>query len=315
MSAIALASTTNLAREDWLKIRKSGIGGSDASAIAGLNRWRSPIEIWMEKTGRLDDQELGEAAYWGTVLEDVVAKEFSKRSGLKVQRRNAILQHPKHEFMLANIDRMIHDKERGKGILECKTAGEYKKGEWEDGLIPEEYALQVHHYLMVTGLDFARIAVLIGGNKFEIRDIDRDEEIIDYLTKIESDFWQLVKNGTPPPMDGSDSASKLLKLIYPQSIPTSIELPDSQSLVDDFLRLQEMEKEIAAKKDTAANKLKDMMGENELGYTPGHKLSWKTVNTKRFDTNAFKINHMDLYEQFINETKSRRFTVALNKRK
>jgi putative phage-type endonuclease len=315
MSAVALASTNNLTREEWLTWRRKGIGGSDASGIAGLNRWRSPIEIWMEKTGQLEPQELGEAAYWGTVLEDVVAKEFSKRSGLKVQRRNAILQHPKHEFMLANIDRMIHDKDRGKGILECKTAGEYKKGEWEDGLIPEEYALQVHHYLAVTGLQFARIAVLIGGNKFEVRDIERDDEIVDYLYKIESDFWQLVKNGTPPDMDGSTSATNLLKIMYPQSIPTSIELPDADSMVEDFLRLQEMEKDIVTKKDSVANKLKKMIGENELGYTPSHKLSWKTVNTKRFDSNTFKVSHEDLYEQFINETTSRRFTVSQNKKK
>ena len=180
MSAIALASTNNLTKEQWLEFRKKGIGGSDASAIAGMNRWKSPIQIWMEKTGQIEPEEPGEAAYWGTVLEDVVAKEFSKRSGLKVQRRNAILQHPKHEFMLANIDRMITDPERGKGILECKTAGEYKKSEWEEGLIPEEYALQVHHYLMVTGLQFARIAVLIGGNKFEIRDKYGEEQFMQW---------------------------------------------------------------------------------------------------------------------------------------
>lgn len=316
MGAIALASTNNLTREQWLEYRKLGIGGSDASAIAGLNRWKSPMEVWMEKTGQIQPEDLGEAAYWGTVLEDVVAREFSRRSGLKIQKRNAILQHPKYEFMLANIDRMIHDPERGKGVLECKTAGEYKKSEWEDGLIPEEYALQVYHYLMVTGLDFARIAVLIGGNKFEIRDIDRDEEIIDYLTKIESDFWQLVKKGTPPEMDGSDSASKLLKIMYPDSQPTSIDLDiEAEQMVQDFLRLQEMEKSIESEKDALANKLKNMMAHNELAYTQSHKLSWKTIITKRFDANAFKVDHEELYKQFINESKSRRFTVSANKKK
>jgi putative phage-type endonuclease len=315
MSAIALASTNDMTREQWLAWRKKGIGGSDVSAIAGMNRWKSPIEVWMEKVGQLEPKELGEAAYWGTVLEDIVAKEYSKRSGLKVQRRNAILQHPKHEFMLANVDRMIHDVDRGKGILECKTAGEYKKGEWEEDNIPEEYALQVHHYLAVTGLQFARIAVLIGGNKFEIRDIERDEEIVDYLTKIESDFWQLVKSGTAPEMDGSQSASDLLKIMYPNSNSSSIELPYSGQMVEDFLRLQEMEKEIKLRKDEVANKLKNQIGENELAYTSDHKLSWKSLTTKRFDTEKFKLSNAELYNQFINETNSRRFTASPLKKK
>lgn len=310
MNAIALASTSKISREQWLEFRRQGIGGSDVSAIAGLNRWKSPIEVWMEKTGQLQDKEVGEAAYWGNVLEDVVAREFSRRTGLKVQKRNAILQHPKHLHMLANIDRMIVDKDMGRGILECKTANEYKKGEWEEELIPEEYALQVHHYLAVTGLKFARIAVLIGGNKFEIRDIERDEEIIEYLVKIESDFWQLVKSNTPPAMDGSGSATELLKALYPNSNQASIELPEAENLVEDFLRFQAMEKEIGTEKDAVANRIKNLMGENETAYTLTHKISWKSLTTNRFDTNGFKAAHKDLYNQFVNESPSRRFTIG-----
>jgi putative phage-type endonuclease len=312
MNAIALASTNKLSREEWLGYRKQGVGGSDVSAIAGLNRWKSPIEVWMEKTGQIESEELGEAAYWGTTLEDIVAREYAKRSGQKVQKRNAILQHPKYKFMLANVDRMIVDKDRGRGILECKTTNEYKKGEWDDDKIPEEYAIQVHHYLAVTGLQFAKIAVLIGGNKFEIKDIERDEEIIDYLIKIESDFWQLVKSNVAPPMDGSDSAVELLKRLYPNSNTSSIELKSdmAERLVADFLRFQEMEKEVETQKNQAANMIKELMGENETAYTSGYKVGWKSLVTKRFDANSFKVLHKDLYSQFINETGSRRFTVT-----
>jgi putative phage-type endonuclease len=310
MAAIALASTRNMTKEQWLEYRKLGIGGSDVSAIAGMNRWKSPIEVWMEKTGQLESKELGEAAYWGTMLEDVVAREYAKRSGLRVQKRNAILQHPKHTFMLANVDRIIHDKDRGRGILECKTTNEYKKGEWEEEKIPEEYAIQVHHYLAVTGLQFARIAVLIGGNKFEIKDIERDEEIIDHLVKIESDFWQLVQSNTPPEMDGSSSSTELLKYLYPNSNQSSIELPEAGSMVEEFLMLQEMEKTIGTKKDAVANKIKQMMGENENAYTLTHKIGWKSLITNRFDTNGFKAAHKDLYKEFVNETPSRRFTIG-----
>lgn len=314
MAAISLASTKNMTKEQWHTTRRLGIGGSDVSAIAGMNRWKSPIEVWMEKTGQIESKELGEAAYWGTTLEDVVAREYAKRSGLRVQKRNAILQHPKHKFMLANVDRIIHDKDRGRGILECKTTNEYKKGEWEEDKIPEEYAIQVHHYLAVTGLQFARIAVLIGGNKFEIKDIERDEEIIDYLIKIESDFWQMVEKNIPPEMDGSSSATELLKYLYPNSNQASIELPQAESMVEEFLMLQEMEKTIGTKKDSIANQIKQMMGENETAFTLTHKIGWKSLITNRFNTTGFKVAHKELYNEFVNETPSRRFTVGNIKR-
>lgn len=141
-------------------------------------------------------------------------------------RRNAILQHPKYTFMLANIDRYIMDNERGRGILECKTANEYFKGEWDGDKIPEHYLIQIQHYLAVTGLEYAYIAVLIGGNKFRMKQIDRDDEIIDYLVKIESDFWHLVENEIPPEMDGSDASKELLAKLYPEAKQeSSIELP------------------------------------------------------------------------------------------
>ena len=311
MGAIALASTSNMSRDEWHKWRRLGIGGSDASAVAGLNRWRGPIEVWMEKMGKLEPRELGEAAYWGTTLEDIVAKEFAKRSGLKVQKRNAILRHPKYEFMLANLDRVINDSEKGKGILECKTAGEYSKSEWDDGNIPEEYALQVHHYLAVTGYSFARIAVLIGGNKFEVRDIERDEEIIDYLVKIESDFWQLVREGRQPELNEMSVNPEVLKLLYPESNGLVVSLSDDvEKLVEQFKMLQEMEKEIVTKKDEMADRIKSHMGANEIGRTPNYKLNWKSIISRRFDTASFKTKHKDLYDMFSSESSSRRFTVA-----
>ena len=97
MSAQILVSTLNMDRNEWLEYRKRGIGGSDAAAVAGLNPWKSPMAVWLEKTGRVEPEEPGEAAYWGTVLEDVVAKEFSLRTGIKVRREmpfSSILSTP-----------------------------------------------------------------------------------------------------------------------------------------------------------------------------------------------------------------------------
>ena len=104
MSAKILASTENMAYEDWLEYRKQGIGGSDASVVCGINRYKSPVELWMEKTGQLLAQEAGEAAYWGTQLEALVRAEFTKRTGIEVKIVSQLLQSEEHPFMLANLD-------------------------------------------------------------------------------------------------------------------------------------------------------------------------------------------------------------------
>lgn len=102
--AVVLASTENMSYEDWLEHRKLGIGGSDASVVCGINKYKSPVELWMDKTGQLPPQEAGEAAYWGTLLESIVRAEFTKRTGIEVTKPSVILQSEEHPFMLANLD-------------------------------------------------------------------------------------------------------------------------------------------------------------------------------------------------------------------
>ncbi|MDE7246666.1 MAG: YqaJ viral recombinase family protein, partial [Lachnospiraceae bacterium] len=144
MSAIIVASTKNMPYEEWLELRKQGIGGSDASVVCGINRYRSPVELWMDKTGQLPYQEAGEAAYWGTQLESLVRAEFTKRTGIKVSQASHLLQSEEYPFMLANLDGTCEVPDVGTCIFEAKTASAYKAGEWEDS-IPDEYQLQVQH--------------------------------------------------------------------------------------------------------------------------------------------------------------------------
>ncbi len=107
MSIKVLAATENMSYEDWLEHRKLGIGGSDASVVCGVSRYKSPVELWMEKTNQLPTQEAGEAAYWGTQLEPFVRAEFTKRTGIEVDLVKQLLQSEKHPFMLANLDGIL----------------------------------------------------------------------------------------------------------------------------------------------------------------------------------------------------------------
>ena len=162
--AVILVSTETMSYEDWLEYRKLGLGGSDASVVCGINKYKSPVELWMEKTNQLQAQEAGEAAYWGTQLEPFVREEFTKRTGIEVAKPDVILQSEEHPFMLANLDGICEVPGVGTCIFEAKTAAANKAGEWEDA-IPDEYMLQVQHCMAVTGYQGTYIAVLIGATR------------------------------------------------------------------------------------------------------------------------------------------------------
>ncbi|PGS04820.1 hypothetical protein COC45_28060 [Bacillus cereus] len=310
MQAKVLVNTLNMDHDQWLQARTLGIGGSDVSAIAGLNKWKSAVQVFLEKTQAIEKEDIqSEAAYFGNVLEEVVAKEFAKRTDLKVQRRNAILQHPEYPWMLANVDRLIVGERVG---LECKTASEYLKKEWEDEEVPAAYLLQCQHYMAVTGYEAWWIAVLIGGNKFVHKKIERDEELIQYLIDIEKDFWlNNVEKNEPPMFDGSDASTELLKHLYPESIADSfVSLGKQEELLIEAR--DQVDREIKVLQEQKAeyeNKIKAKLGTNEVGGTENYKIYWKSYTTNRFDSKRFKAEHPDLYEQYVKESKSRKFTV------
>lgn len=305
-----LVSTENLLYADWLEWRKKGIGGSDASVVCGINRYKSPVELWMEKTDQLQPQEAGESAYWGTILEAVVREEFTKRTGLEVCLVKQLLQSEEHPFMLANLDGICNHPDYGTCIFEAKTATAYKAGEWEDS-IPDEYYLQIQHYMAVTGYRGAYIAVLVGGNTFKWRFVERDEELIATLIRLEADFWHHVEDLTPPPLDGSDASAKFLSEQFPNSVPQShIDLPDNAAdLFRQYDAACEQLETATEQKQQAENLLKQMMGDNEVGIAGERIITWKTVTQERLDTTTLKSEHPTLYQKYANKISYRRFSI------
>lgn len=304
-----LVSTEGLSREEWLRWRNNGIGGSDASIICGINKYKSPMQLWMEKTNRLVPEESGESAYWGTILEPIIRDEFIKRSGFQVLKEPHILQHENYPFMLANLDGIVSDPTNGKCIFEAKTASQYKQDQWNNG-IPDEYMLQVQHYFAVTGYSLAYVSVLIGGNQFKYTTIRRDDELIDMLIKLESDFWQRVEKDIPPPIDGSEASTELLNRLYSSSISDSITLPSEASeLIKKYEEYASEEKEIKLKKDDVSNKLKDMLREHEVGNINNRIISWKSITSEKFDSKKFQAEHPKLYRRYAIQSAYRRFSI------
>ena len=243
--ALRMVDTRSLPRQQWLEVRKKGTGSSDAAAAVGLCPYKSQLELWMEKTGRtVRQEEPGQDSpmYWGTLLEPYVATAYTERTGNKVRRLNAVLQHPTYSYMLANIDREVVGR-KDVQILECKTAGEFGSRLWRDG-VPEYVQLQVQHQLAVTGKQAADVAVLLCGQKLELHRIERDEDLIGRLIVLEARFWEHVTQDVPPSADGSESAARALRNLYPGT-DTTIDLTEDRQLCSDFQSLVALRDEIA----------------------------------------------------------------------
>jgi putative phage-type endonuclease len=295
--------------KELLELRKNGIGGSDVAGVMGLSRYSSPLRVYIDKTEPVVEQTDSEAAHWGNKLEAIVADEFCERTGKKVMRINRTLYHAQHDFILANIDRKIIGEN---ALLECKTTNQYKASEWRDEEIPIEYILQCMHYLAVTGYEKAYIAVLIGGQKFAFKEIDRDEKIIESMIEKEINFWKNhVETRIPPMIDGSKASTEILKYLYAEAVGEStIQLgpeydPIISLLTDKKIEAKKIEMEI----DLLENKLKEQIKTNESAMTDKYIITWKNVTTRRFDAKTFEIRHKELYNEFLTSSTYRRFNI------
>lgn len=310
MFANVLVETDKLSKEEWLKWRKRGIGGSDVSCLLGINKWKSEIELWLDKTNQTNEPPVeNEAMTWGTIMEPIIRNHFAEVTGKTVVELKAMLQHPEYPFMLADVDGITVDDKGNPAILEIKTASEYKRSEWEEG-VPAYYQTQVQHYLCVTGIPKAYVAVLVGGNSFKIYEVDADPEIQDMLIAVEKNFWNKVQNMIRPEMDGSDAAKNLLDSLYRGGVEEQIVMPEKAiEYVDAYIEACAEEDNAKAKKQEASNHIKEIMGDYDKATCLGHSISWKPVSSERLDTKALKEQEPEIYAKYVKTTVARRFTL------
>lgn len=318
--ALRLVNRLNLDREDWLAVRKTGIGGSDAAAAVGLNPYKSMLELWLEKTGR--DAELEKPnpndtthpVFWGTLLEPIVAAAYSQQTGNRVRKVNAVLRHPTVPFMLANLDREVTGLADVQ-ILECKTAGEFGSRLWRDG-VPEYVQLQVQHQLAVTGKQAAHVAVLLCGQKLDVHRIERDDELISRLVDLEGRFWQYVESDTPPPADGSDSADRALRCLFPRDAGSTVDFSDDRNLSSTFADLVTVRAEIESREQLEAKLkqcLQQAMGDASRALFETGEVTFKrSKDGSSVDLKRLLADHPELQQQYaITKPGSRRFLVSV----
>ena len=321
-----LINTKDLSREDWLEVRRQGIGSSDAAAACGIHPYLSMLELWMIKTGRMSSDIDASSnngidgyspLYWGNTLEPMVAKYYQEQTGNKVRRVNAVLQHPDpdNHFMLANLDYAITGSDEVQ-ILECKTAGEHGAKLWKHG-VPLYVTCQVQHQLAVTGKTAAHICVLLCGHEAKIYKVERDEHLIESIIEHERLFWQYVETDTPPTPDHSESAARALKQLYPKPKPSSkIDLRNDNGanrLFEQLLSYRASMEDIQQRHDQVKHQLQSLIKDHEMAIFDKGAISWKrSKDSVSLDTKAVIKAHPELLIQFSKTRQGSRRFVVLN---
>ena len=309
----------NLEHIEWLKSRRLGIGGSDVASILGLSKYKSPYQLWLDKTGRADvEDEQSEPAYWGNALEDIVAKEFQKRAGVKVQRVNKTLVHPQSDFARANIDRAVINPEisgnvRLKNgalttdhILECKTANQYMAKLWGNDTesVPDYYLVQCQWYMGITQTKKCSLAVLIGGQQFRMYEIDYDPELFDMLIEECSNFWHnhVLADVPPEPTTFDDVTHRWSK----HDPDTSIDDIDLTALIEEYKGLSADMKEAKAQQDDLKTQICSLIQEKETVLNGDKRLAtFKAQERTTIDSKALKAEYPELWKQFAKTSSTR----------
>lgn len=300
--ALKLVKTSELDRQQWLAVRQQGIGSSDAAAAVGLNPYKSPLELWMEKTGRDADLPKSDPSddttptYWGTLLEPLVAAQYSRRTGNRVRRVNAVLQHPTEAWMLANLDREVVGAPDVQ-VLECKTAGLNGARLWKEG-VPEYVQLQVMHQLAVTGKDAADVAVLICGQELQVHRITRDDDMIRHLIQLEREFWEFVRAETPPPADGSESADRALRALYPRDTGSTVDLRgdlEMAAVLSDLVSIRALLEEQAKREAQLKQRIQERMREATKALFDAGTVTWRrSKDSTSIDVERLARDHPEL---------------------
>lgn len=265
--------------------RKNYIGASEAAAAIGLSRWQTPLELWAAKTGQIELSQEETLPMWcGNELEEVVAKRFMLETGKKVRRDNSTIYHKCYPFLACHIDRKVEGEDT---ILQCKTASAWKEKEWDGEEIPHEYIIQEYHELACTGYKKAIIACLIGNHKFVIKEIYRDDKILNDLVTKEVHFWkEFVEKKIMPGVLSSDN--EILGRLFPQAHEGQvIQLSDIATRLCENLEALNQDKFVTEKLiEKARNELKAMIKDNEIGQTGTYQIKWCNVHKDEYIVKA-----------------------------
>jgi putative phage-type endonuclease len=279
------------AKAQWQQERRTGIGGSDAAAVLGLSPWKTDFDVWLEKRGEAPRQNPTEAMWWGTALEELVARRYSEATGHKLYNPQTIFRHHQHQQLLATPDRIaLIPSKRNRG-LEVKTASIYGADEWgAEGTdeIPQHYLVQCVHYMMVTDYQQWDVAVLIGGSDFRVYTVKRDLELEGQVRERLLNWWQKhIEEGVQPPMRGSTVDSWIKQRFPREQLEATFAGSEADVWAHKLLQVRQRLKLAELDEEEAKNNLKMAIGDRAGLIGGDWKATWKLAkDSTRVDWEA-----------------------------
>lgn len=299
-------NTLNMPKETWLKLRKKGIGGSDARSILNLNPYRSSVNVYMEKIDENIEIKSNMKMILGEKLEEFVAKEFCNQTGKKVRNLNGILRNHKYPYAIANLDKVVVSEN---AFLECVVTNSYLKKEWSEE-VSIHYQIQCYHYMAVTGASHCYVCALIGNEEIKIYKLDRDQELIDYIMEKEEEFWKKYILGDDIPLpDGSEDYSKFLKNRYKNIDEKPLNLFIESNKLSKLDTLNDMLKEIKLEKSKIEQEIQQEMKDHEVAFIGDRKITWKWQSRTTLDSKRLKKDYPDIVKDYMKTTETRVFKV------
>ena len=255
--------------------RTEFIGGSDIGTILGLNPWKSAYTLWAEKSGRIEPEDISdkEAVWWGTNMEELVAKRFCMKTGKKVKKTTYEFSCKEYPFLVAHVDRLGVGE---KFVLECKTTSARNRTNYNEGEIPPYHYAQVQFYLMLTGYKVGYLATKRDSD-FYVTKIDRNDEFIEDMKESAIAFWQMVQDGTEPDIDDSESTADTINQMYPESIQAVMDLSDYRQTVESRIAVATQIKSLESIKRQCDSVIKSAMEDCESAVCDEYKITWKTT--------------------------------------
>ncbi len=313
-----IADTREITHDEWLKLRRGGIGGSDAGPVMGMSPWSSPLSVWADKRGLLPPQDETDAMEYGKRMEPVLRQWFHDEvhKGLLLPVECAVEEYPfvlrsaEWPWAMANLDGIVlWNKERpdGFGVLELKTADRSQAKYWKQDEIPDGYFCQVQHYMAVTGSSFAYVFALVGKSPV-LRHVPRNDAFIKKLMESERSMWEMVLSGEMPAPSGMDIDDDVLSLLY-EGGGGEISLDAKSEQMARHVALGDEIKERKTERTEIGQQLKIAMGNAKRGTAPGYYCNWSRFKKHSVGVDRLRKEMPDIAQAFTREEAGERFTV------
>lgn len=282
-------------RAAWLQERRQRIQASECAAACGLDPFLSKFALYAEKAGLLGEapaveDDLSEAAYWGTVLEDPIARRFSELAERPIidHGRWTIAVNDDFPNVGATLDREIPPiaGDDGPGVLEVKAPGFLQRDRWTEGP-PTHILLQVHAQLLVTGWRWGIVAALFGGQDLRTFRVERDDDLLAAMLEHVDEFWRCVRYQTAPAPDASESSKETLRRLFPRDNGAEIDLPDLAAIAAEFEAAKVIHKEAERRVDALRNVLAAAIGHATTARIGSHTYTYKTVDVGTYTVKSF----------------------------